>query len=1058
MIGEPRQFFNIFQTTRSKMTNFFSKSFFACVAMFCFASAAFAQSTTTGGINGKVIDPQGAVVNGASITVTNIGKNISTTVTSANDGAFRVTNLEPGNYRVETTATGFGKHTAEVVVEVGALTPLDVNLSVGGVGGEVTITAEAPVINNNDSTNATGVNQTSINELPINGRRASTFVLLTPGATPDGGFGLISFRGISGLLNNSTVDGGDDNQAFFSEARGRTRISSSISADAIREFQVNTSNYSAEFGRAAGGVVNTVTKSGTNEFHGSAFWFYRNNKQGARNPLIFPSATIPDGKPKDVRHQYGGSIGGPIAKDKLFFFFSFDQQKRDFPASAQPGNASFLNPITVSAPANCAASNLTAGQTLFCRGVTQTQTNNAIAYLTNLTGFVPRKGDQTLILPKIDWVINDKHTFTAVYNRLRWNSPAGVQTAATVTRGRTSFGSDIVDLDSYNFRLNSSFSPTFLNEARVQYSRDLEQQIADTPDASEPTTGGGFPPTAAIGGSGGITIGKPDFLNRNGYPDEKRWQFADSITLTRGKSTIKFGGDVSQVNDKLANLFTESGAFTYSNIQNWITDFALGNTKNYTEFVQGFGPLEFKFRTRDYAFFYQHDIRLDQNVTVNFGLRYEYQQMPEPQIPNSAAPLTATFPKDKNNFGPRIGFAWSFGEESENVIRAGYGTFYGRITNSAISNAITNTGVAAGQRTLRVTTATGPFYPNVLSAFTGSLRPDIIMFAPDMENPRIHQMDVIYERQIGRNTVISFTGMASYGQYLPYFVDTNVRQDRTATYTFAGGPLDGQTVTVPIFVTPRPNANFGGMTEIRSTVSSEYYGFVAQFNRRLTNGIQFQTSYTFSSARDNGQNSQTFTTRNSPLNPFDLNDEWSRSNYDLPHRFVGSVVYAPSNLFGLGGSDGLGRAIFGGWTIAPIVTVQSGFTYSGTTTSSINVSQWVTPCGASSCAQVSGSGLLGVGGSNRIPGIERNAFRSPKIINVDLRLSRRIRFTENMNLEFLAEAFNLFNRFQGTSVNSTMYTLSGSTLNFSSTFGSITAAGNSIFRERQIQFAARFNF
>lgn len=1035
------------------MTKFFSKSFFATIAMFAFAMAAFAQSTTTGGINGKVVDPQGAVVNGASVTVTSIGKNTTTTVTTANDGIFRVTNLEPGNYRIETNATGFGKHTAEVVVEVGALTPLDVNLAVGGVGGEVTVTAEAPVVNTNDATNATGVNQTSINELPINGRRASNFVLLTPGVAPDGPFGLISFRGISGLLNNSTVDGGDDNQAFFSEARGRTRISSSISADAIREFQVNTSNYSAEFGRAAGGVVNTVTKSGTNDFHGSAFWYYRNNKYGARNPLIFPGGAIPaDGKPKDIRHQYGGSIGGPIVKDKLFFFFSYDEQKRDFPGVAQPPTSTFFNVTTVP-------------------GLTTAQINAGIAYLQNLTGVVPRKGDQRLILPKFDWVINDKHTFTAVYNRMRWDSPAGVQTAATVLRGRTSFGSDLVSLDSYNFRLNSALSPTWANEARVQYSRDLEQQIADTPDSSEPTTGGGFPPSVQIGPSSNsaFTIGKPNFLNRNAYPDEKRWQFADSVTATTGIHTIKFGADISNVSDKLANLFTESGAYIYPNLSAFLIDYTLGTTKNYTTYTQGFGPTEFNFKTRDYAFFYQHDIRLDTNVTVNFGLRYEYQQKPEPQLINPNESRTGFFPADKNNFGPRIGFAWSFGNNFENVIRAGYGTFYGRITNSAISNAITNTGMAAGQRTFSTgpnnvdPTIIEPTYPNVLTTFPGTstFGGDIIVFAPDNENPRIHQLDVIYERRLGTNTVLSFTGMMSYGQFLPTFIDTNLNPpNSTTTFTFNGGPLGGTTFIAPKFTGSRPNTGFGRITEISSTVSSEYYGFVVQLNRRLTKGIQFQTSYTFSSAKDNGQNSQTFTAGNLLLNPYDQADEYGRSNLDVPHRFVGSMVYAPANLFGLGGEDGLGRAIFGGWTIAPIVTVQSGFTYTGIVTNSVS--------GGTS------TGPLGAGGSTRVPGLAPNTFRSPKFINVDLRLSRRIRFTETMNIEFLAEAFNLFNRFQHSAVSNGMYTIATTgtgcsaaapCMNFvdgsvagTTAFGAITQASSSIFRERQIQFAARFQF
>src|SRR5438093_283668 len=216
----------------------------------------FAQSTVTGGIVGKVTDPQGAVVPNATIIVTNLGTN-----------------------------------------------------------------------------NAVTVN-----------------------ATDDGTFGLVSFRGISGVLNNSQVDGGDNNQAWQSEERGRTRIGYVVSQSAIREFQVNTSNYSAEYGRSAGGVINTVTKSGTNEFHGSAFLFDRNNKWGARNPNSFIS-TFDNGvvgkaalKPKDVRYQFGGAVGGPIVKDKAFFFFSYDQQKRDFPGVAVFSAANYLTTVNRSTP------------------------------------------------------------------------------------------------------------------------------------------------------------------------------------------------------------------------------------------------------------------------------------------------------------------------------------------------------------------------------------------------------------------------------------------------------------------------------------------------------------------------------------------------------------------------------------------------------------------------------------------------------------------------------------------------------------------------------------
>src|SRR5919202_2825418 len=321
--------------------------------LFCLAfgaATAAAQSTTDGAIGGTVKDPQGAVVQNAAVTVKNEETNAEKTGTTDDQGRFRIVQLQPGSYTVTISASGFAAFTQQkVVVEVGRITPIDAALTVGGTSETVQVTGEAPVINTQQQDFSTNINQTSINNLPINGRRWSNYAILTPGAVPDGTFGLISFRGISGLLNNNTVDGGDNNQAFFAEERGRTRISYSISQEAIREFQVNTSSYSAEYGRSAGGVTNAVTKSGTNDFHGSAFYFQRNNRWGARNPLATNTVLInnvftPVGiKPKDVRHQFGGTIGGPIVKDRAFFFFSYDQQKRNFPGLGIIGTPSLLN-------------------------------------------------------------------------------------------------------------------------------------------------------------------------------------------------------------------------------------------------------------------------------------------------------------------------------------------------------------------------------------------------------------------------------------------------------------------------------------------------------------------------------------------------------------------------------------------------------------------------------------------------------------------------------------------------------------------------------------------
>ncbi|MFN0121885.1 MAG: carboxypeptidase regulatory-like domain-containing protein, partial [Blastocatellia bacterium] len=302
------------------------------------SATGLAQSSVAGAISGSVTDPSGALVPNATITIRNLGTNREeTNVTSAN-GAYRISNLQPGIYSLSVSATGFSEYKQDrITVEVGRITEVSPHLSVGGAAVSVDIVADGSLVNTESKEFASNINQTSINELPINGRRWSNFAILTPGSVPDGSFGLISFRGISGLLNNNTIDGGDNNQAFFSEERGRTRISYSVSQSAIREFQVNTSNYSAEYGRAAGGVTNAVTKSGTNELHGDGFYYQRNNEWGARNPLSFQSVLVNGAatqvgiKPEDVRHQFGGTIGGPVVKDKLFFFFSYDQQKRNFP-------------------------------------------------------------------------------------------------------------------------------------------------------------------------------------------------------------------------------------------------------------------------------------------------------------------------------------------------------------------------------------------------------------------------------------------------------------------------------------------------------------------------------------------------------------------------------------------------------------------------------------------------------------------------------------------------------------------------------------------------------
>jgi len=1115
--------------------------------LFLFASGTFAQSTTDGAIGGTVLDTSGAAVPNAKVTVKNLGTAAEETVMTDDTGYFRVGKLQPAAYSVSVAAQGFALFTIErVIVQVGSVTDVIAKLNVASAGATVVVTAEIPQVNTNSAEFAPTVDQASISNLPINGGRWSNFVLLTPGAVNDiNGFGLISFRGMSTLLNNNTVDGGDNNQAFFSEERGRTRIGYSSAKAAVQEFQVNTSNYSAEYGRAAGAVVNTVTKSGSNDFHGEVYFYDRDNSWGAINPFttltkqtspgVFTSSPY---APTDVRKMYGFGVGGPIKKDKLFFFFAFDRYDRNFPGTARATSptAFFASPVpdltnysTADSCATIVASDFTSGPNALPNGANiLTATRGACTLLSNLAsanvgiatysdavtaynnglngllgelGPVPRKGQQTIFFPKIDWQINSRNHATFEVNRMRWISPAGIQTQASNTFGVASFGNDYVR-DTWGVaKLYTTITSKIINEARFQYGRDFEFEFAQPPTAYEqanfvtsPNFPGytnplGLPPDVFI--TNGFDMGVPTFLQRPAYPDERRTQYADTVSWSFGKHNLKFGMDVAHTNDLSENLRYQYGSFSYTSVGNYLSDLispnhcgAAQNTPCYSSYQQAFGPLGFTFNTNDLAFFIEDNLRLLPRFTVNFGVRYEYEMLPGVILPNPAVPQTQHMPSDQNNVGPRVGFAWDIFGDGKTSLRGGYGMYFGRVINSTIYNALTNTGVTGAQfsYTFFPSANSTPLFPQILTSQpTSSSALGIVFFDPHFQLPQVHETDLTLERQIATNTVLSVSYMGSFGRSLPDFVDINTGVPATnITYTVVNGPLAGLKYTTPLYATVttvvtapggavlstttqgRPNPNFGAMTDIFSGVSSNYNALVVQLVRRMTRHLQFSGNYTWSHALDYGENNTTFSDTNDLLVPSNIKLEHGNSILNVPNRFVASAIAeSPWHVNGP-----LGYLV-NDWELSPIYAAQSGLPYSLVTSGNppTLTTTTVGPTGNTTTVTYKPLGG-GVNGSNGRKGIEivgRNTFRMKRTINMDLRLAKRFHFGERYSAEVLGEAFDLFNHQNVTGVNNTGYFVGGTslspTLSFNAPFSSVTNTNsNYAYLSRQIQIGFRFLF
>ncbi len=822
--------------------------------------AAFGQSqSTTGLIQGTVVDPNGAVVTGASINVKNVDTGFERSLTSNSDGFFSAPLLPLGRYRVAVTASGFSGSTLEnVQVSVGQTLSLRIEMKVGGAAVSVDVSSESESIETARTELSTQINDRAVQNLPINRRDFSRFALLTPGVSivqgPDGDE--ISINGQKGIQNNVSIDGADANNPFFGEQRGGQRPAFTISLESVKEFQVVPVGASAEFGRSSGGFINAVTKSGNNTFSGAAFLFFRNQSLSGQNPDAV-AANLPT---EDFRnYQFGGNIGGPIKKDKAFFFFAYE---RNDGQSSKPNQ---IDPVLVN---------------LFA-----TRFNSP-----NEQRVIDRSNDADVLLAKVDFQINKNNLLTMRHNYSRAEQING--TFDVPTWGFSANGRETNNSNSFIGQLVSNISSNLLNEFRFQYAKEERPRFYDGPDLPDTTIG-------TFDGSISYRFGRPFFLPVPS--DDLRLQFTDNFTILRGNHAIKFGGDFNRTRVSQTFIGFARGRYIFAgptiaaaiaDFTNYINGVSAAGLALYLQFAPIGNRTVEEAGTQAYTniepgFYVQDSWQIRPNLTLNFGFRWEAQFQPDAINAPTATrygqflsdprfPSDGSIPDFTDGYSPRVAISWSPGKDRKTAIRLGGGIYYARIPGLVVAGPRNTDGAIAGNIFFANFLCTGaglggcPAYPGIVptAGFT-PFNPGIAVFERNFKNPRTIQMSASVEREVYKNTSILFAYNFAKSDRLTRFVN------RGDGRLYPGG------------VSPFERANGSGVGEIRSTEStakSQYHGMTITLNKRFSDRWQFQANYLLSFDKSDDDNERDpFTFRYA--DPRALDAEYNWSDRDQRHRF-----------------------------------------------------------------------------------------------------------------------------------------------------------------------------
>ena len=889
-----------------------------------FSAAVFGQTQyTTGTVQGDVLDEKGGSVPDATVEAKNLDTNFIRTESTNSEGRFQFLNLAPGRYTLTISKTGFSTIIQENInLTVGQSLSIPVTVKVSAVAEQITVT-DVPVIDITTTESSSTLGELAVAETPVLGRKFEDLLTLTPGVSisqgPDGDE--ININGQRGIFNNISLDGGDYNNGFFGEQMGGQRAAVDISLEAVKEFQVVASGANAEYGRTAGGVVNVITKSGTNTFHGSLFEYQR---------LKALSSSTSDGQPLDGFHreQFGGSAGGAIKKDKLFFFAAGEGIREDLTRKnlsvpigtpcgiADPVFGSNITDAQISASPDCQRVTLLN----FLQSNFNENDGTAIDHAI-------RNGS---IFGRVDYNINAKNQLFGSYS-FDWSKNPN-QTFDVPTYGTTANGIEGPSkIQVFNTNLYSTVSANKLNEAHFTYSRENRPRLT-ADDTAIPDTAMGFGPT--------FRFGQPFFLNPN--VDEILWrtQFRDNFTLVHGNHTIKVGGEwLHTENTQIFRGFFR-GRYIFDSpvgFMHYVTDgpttaeCADGTFSDKSLLINGGadcpngsaftgGPLLLFLQhgpatqgetfdqsgfssivNEEFALFAQDSWKVTRNLTVNYGLRWEAQRFPNPVIPPSQTaygpnlsdpnfPSDGTIHNQNKMFQPRVGFAWDILGNGKSVLRANAGIYNARQNMLTQVGAITTNGIQQQSFAAASAFGTPPVFGENAGPIENPPQPgtiptgvDVTVFSKDYANPRIYTTTVGYEQQLVRDYVVYADFTWSKGVHLTRFINPNVGTTVTV-------PENGDTVS---YSGPVPFSNLGAITDTVSSAKSLYRGFTIGARKQMSHHFLFDANYTYSKDYDDDSNERDpFTFRYANL--YDLAAEYSYSDRDERHKFnFYTIAYLP---------------------------------------------------------------------------------------------------------------------------------------------------------------------